>query len=62
MVSDFAVIIAIFSMTLLDVLMGINTPKLMVIYFAKKGGSSKLLCNFFRYHLNLSQLSQIEDG
>lgn len=30
MVSDFAVIIAIFSMTFLDKLMGINTPKLMV--------------------------------
>jgi HCO3- transporter family len=30
MVSDFAVIIAIFSMSILDKLMGINTPKLMV--------------------------------
>jgi solute carrier family 4 (sodium bicarbonate transporter), member 10 len=30
MVSDFAVIIAIFSMSILDKYMGINTPKLMV--------------------------------
>jgi solute carrier family 4 (sodium bicarbonate transporter), member 10 len=30
MVSDFAVIIAIFSMSYLDNRMGINTPKLMV--------------------------------
>lgn len=30
MVSDFAVIIAIFSMSILDKMMGISTPKLMV--------------------------------
>lgn len=43
-ISDFAVVIAIFSMTALDVIVGINTPKLLVPQEFKVRVIIKLLC------------------
>lgn len=42
-ISDFAVVIAIFSMTALDVIVGINTPKLLVPQEFKVGDSEMFI-------------------
>lgn len=46
-ISDFAVVIAIFSMTALDIIVGINTPKLLVPQeFKVSGGTFLRIPNF----------------